>query len=380
MKRIMLTALALILALAMAACGSSRYETAAASYAPAAAPAAPAAAYDKGSGFAVRETSAMDMADVEYEEAYEEVAAEADIALPELPMDTGGSADAAMPIVPPVGGIAGPQTTPAQDVRKVIRNANLDLQTQEFDKAVASVEQITASFGGYLESSYVSGRDLYNERGERNANFTARVPSESLDAFLNSFGGGEFNVIGKSTSSEDITESYYDSRARLDSLKLQEERLLGMLERAEELEYLIRLEQELMRVRYEIESLNSSLNRMDSYVNHSTVYISLYEVVRYEPVENVPVTFGERISRAFVNSLTDFADFLQDFAVGLVEALPFLLMWAVIIAAVVFVFKKRLRGKKFRLPGKKRRPGSELPQTPLPETRAEGETPKQEKE
>jgi hypothetical protein len=270
----------------------------------------------------------------------------------------------------PGGGIAGPQAETFLDTRKVIRNASLELQTLEFDKAVTSIDAITAGFGGYMESSYVSGRDINSSYGygTRNASFTVRVPSETLDAFLNSFGGGEFNVIGKSTSANDITDSYFDSQARLDSLKLQEQRLLGMLDGATELEYMIQLEQELMRVRYEIESLTSQLNRMDSFVSHSTVNINLYEVVKYEEIDDVPVTFGERISLAFTNSWKAFGDFCQSFAVAFVSAIPFLLLLAVIAVAVILIVKAVAKNRK---PRTKQAPQNvSLPYMPPPEPSA----------
>jgi uncharacterized protein YceK len=348
-----LTALTLAIALFLSGCGSAA-ESQRTMPAPAA-PAAPAPAAAPMNDYANMETGgfAMTTAD-EYD-----MDAEMSAAVPEMPI--GGD------------GIAGPQAETFLNSRKVIRNASLDLQTLEFDRAVANIGAITAAYGGYMESSYVSGHDINSSYGSklsyntRNANFTARVPSESLDAFLDSFGGGEFNVIGRSTSANDITDSYFDSQARLDSLKLQEQRLLGMLDGATELEYMIQLEQELMRVRYEIESLTSQLNRMDGYVSHSTVNINLYEVIKYEEIDEVPVTFGERISLAFTNSWKAFGDFCQSFAVAFVSALPFLLLLAVIAAVVLISVRAAVKNRKPRK-SKPQKQDVALPYTPPPET------------
>ena len=40
---------------------------------------------------------------------------------------------------------------------KLILNANLTLETQDFDKASADIEKMAADAGGYLESSSLSG-------------------------------------------------------------------------------------------------------------------------------------------------------------------------------------------------------------------------------
>lgn len=236
------------------------------------------------------------------------------------------------------GGVAGPSVTPVVDSRKIIKTVNLQLQTLEFDKGVSSIPEIAESFGGYVQDSYVQGRDMYNERGTRDANFTIRIPSEKLDAFVNSI-GGTFHVTSKSQNSQDVTDTYFDSQARLDALTIQEQRLISMLEGATELEYMLQVEKELMNVRYEIESLTASLNRLDSQVSLSTVMIFLSEVVKLDPVENVPITFGERISRAFSESWENFFDFSQGFAVGFVHSLPFLLVLAVIVIVIVLIIK-----------------------------------------
>jgi hypothetical protein len=154
----------------------------------------------------------------------------------------------------------------------------------------------------------------------------------------------------------------------LDSLKLQEQRLLGMLDGATELEYMIQLEQELMRVRYEIESLTSQLNRMDSFVSHSTVNISLYEVIKYEEIDDAPVTFGERISQAFGSSWRAFGDFCQNFAVAFVSALPFLLLLAAIAVIVLLIVRAAAKNRKPR--EKRNRQATQnvsLPYAPPPE-------------
>lgn len=240
------------------------------------------------------------------------------------------------------GGVAGPTVNRAADMRKIIKNVDMRLQTQTFDTSVEAIPKIAENFGGFVQDSYVEGRDMYNERGTRSANFTIRIPAEKLDSFVNSV-GSEFHVISKSQNSQDITESYYDSKARLDALKIQEERLLEMLKQAAELEYLLQVEKELMNVRYEIESLTSSLNRMDSYVSMSTVTIYLQEVVKYIPVEDVPVTFGERISRAFGESWKSFGEFSQNFAVGFVAAFPFLLLLTIILFIIIAIVRKAVK-------------------------------------
>ena len=60
--------------------------------------------------------------------------------------------------------------------------------------------------------------------------------------------------------------AYTDYEARLSSLNTQEERLLDMLSKSEDVETLIALEQRLSDVRYEIESIERSLRNYDMQI------------------------------------------------------------------------------------------------------------------
>ncbi len=234
--------------------------------------------------------------------------------------------------------------------RKIIRTMNINAETKAFDEAAASIESLTASLGGYIEASSRSGGSLHSGSSviARSASYTLRVPAEQLDAFRAGLGEG-INVVRESSGIDDITDRYFDVDARLSTLRTEEERLLDMLEKATELEYLITLEQRLSEVRYQIESYTGTLRRYDSQVAYSTVRLTLDEVLEYTPVTQTPKTFGERMGIAFRDSWADFADGCKSFAIGFVYALPTLLVLAVIfggIAAVLTAVIKRAKKKK----------------------------------
>lgn len=235
--------------------------------------------------------------------------------------------------------------------RKIIRNASLSLETKSFDQSVASVSSIAEQFGGYVENSYVNGQSLDSSEIRRRANFTVRVPAEKLDDYLNSI-GGSFNVLSKSITSDDISSTYYDIEARLSSLELQEERLLAMLEKATELEYLIQLEQALSDVRYQIESYYSQIRRYDSQVSYSTVTMNITEVIEYQKIVEAPKTFGDRFTSAMSNSWANFVDSLENFVINFIYILPALIIWIIIIALAVIIIRRyiiKMKKKKASL-------------------------------
>ncbi len=234
------------------------------------------------------------------------------------------------------------------DTRKIIKTVALSLETKEFDNATANLIAMTTAEGGYVESSYVTGKS-YNERGTvtRNASYTLRIPASSLDTYVGKL-SGSFNVLSRQDSSTDITDSYFDAKARLDSLVTQEKRLLAMLEGATELQYMLQLEDKLSQVRYQIESYNSQIQRYDKSVEMATVTINLQEVVEYQKIIEKPKTFGERIAISFGESWENFVRDFQNFSVGLVYSLPTLLVLAVIILVAVLIITGIVRRRKKR--------------------------------
>lgn len=248
------------------------------------------------------------------------------------------------------GGGEGVQTERiASQDRMVITTVFLSMQTMEFDAGVEDIQAIVEEYGGFIQSSYVEGQRMFDTYGTRRADFTARIPSEKLQTFIANM-DEKFNVINKQQSGEDITDSYYDSQARLNTLKVQEERLLAMLETAGELEYLLQVERELANVRYEIESLNSALTRMENYVALSTVNLSLEEVVKYTPVDPAPATFGERFLQTVSDSLRSFSLSMQNLLLGIVWLLPFLIVLAILLIIVFVIFRKVRKNRKNRAP------------------------------
>lgn len=227
--------------------------------------------------------------------------------------------------------------------RKLIWRADLTLETTAFDDSVALLEQRTAEFGGWVESSQFQGSSRYDS--SRYGWYTLRIPAGKLDAFLS--GAGEMGtVLSSSRSCEEITDSYYDAQARLTALQTQEERLLAILEQADDLDAIIRLEEALSDVRYQIEDLTGTIRRYDSLVDMATVSISLREVSSTSPVNATPTTLGGRIAQQFRDSLHSLGSFGEDLVVFLIGNLPVLLVWAVVLVGVFFGGRKVVRRVK----------------------------------
>ena len=123
---------------------------------------------------------------------------------------------------------AGAETPKAQDsARKLIRNVNLEAETENFDELLKDVRRRTEQLGGYIEESYTYNGSSYSGNRLRNANLTIRVPAEHLDEFLENVAQVS-NVISRNESVTDVTLQYVDLESHKKALLAEQERLLAL--------------------------------------------------------------------------------------------------------------------------------------------------------
>lgn len=234
--------------------------------------------------------------------------------------------------------------------RKLIKTVELEMETKEFERMMSELETQIQDLGGYIENlETYNGSSYSSYRSSRWANLTIRIPKEALNSFLQNM--SEIgNVVRRSDNVEDVTLSYVDMESRRDTLKAEQARLLELLERADTVEDMIALEERLSNVRYCLESMESRLRTIDNQVDYSTVYLNLSEVKELTPVEEK--TDLQRITEGFAGSLKDIGNGIKESAIWFVIHIPYLVIWAAVIAVLALILKKywkKRREKKVAL-------------------------------
>ena len=174
---------------------------------------------------------------------------------------------------------------------KLILNADLTLETQDYDASCTAIERMTAEAGGYIQSS-----GSYGETGDRTASYTLRVPQEKFETFFSQL-GETCHVISSNRWSEDVTEQYTDIETRLATLRTKHERLLALLDKASEMTDIIKLENALAECEYEIDSLTGEKRHYDDLVSFSTFNVTLCEVQTLSAVSE-GTGFGAQVAQA----------------------------------------------------------------------------------
>ena len=162
--------------------------------------------------------------------------------------------------------------------RKLIKTVDMTIETVSFDETIANLRNKINAIGGYIESEYSYNGSLYNNSSQsKYATITVRVPDTELDGFVNDV-SGIGNVTQKTTSTRDVTLNYVDTESKKEMYKAEQESLLALLEKAETIEDITYLTQRLTEVRYNIESMESSLRVYDDLVDYATVNFTINEV------------------------------------------------------------------------------------------------------
>ena len=240
---------------------------------------------------------------------------------------------------------------PADMSEKIIYSADATLETTDFDAALEKVQALVRELGGFMESTSVSGnyysRISRGETGQRSASFTIRVPSDKFSALT-----GSLSDIGNipycNTYMQNVTMEYYDVQSRLEAYRTQEARLLEMLAVAESVDDMLAIQQQLTEVQYEIDSLTGQLRYYDHQVNYSTVTLYVSEVTEYTPEPTIQLTYWQRMTRGFAESLKSVGDFFKDLFLWFVTSLPWLVPLAAGIALAAYLIRRSVKSRPER--------------------------------
>lgn len=229
--------------------------------------------------------------------------------------------------------------------QKLVRNMSIRAQTQNMDPLLAGLEAKVRELGGYVENKNVQNAITSGNKTTRNADMTIRVPADVLDAFVAHI-QGQSNVISLNESMDDITLKYVAVESRITALETEQQRLLELMEKAENMSDLLKIESRLTEVRTELEQTISQLRVYDNMVEYATLRLTITEVKEFtEPVEEEK-TFWQRMGDGIANSWNLFCTAVTEFFLIVVVSLPILLPLGAIALGTVLLI--RFLNKKHR--------------------------------
>lgn len=241
---------------------------------------------------------------------------------------------------------------------KMIYTADLTLETRDFDRANSDLAALVSSMGGFFES-----RELNQGGTYRSVYCVVRIPADRFAEFLEQ-SGEVAHMTYCNQYSKNVSETYYDLEARLTTQRTKLARLQELLAQAKDMADIITLESAISETELQIEYLTGSLRSYDSLIAYSTVNVSLREVYRLSDEEVAPVTFGDRVSAAFVRGMEQCVDNLEDLVIYVARNWLNLIVWGAVIAGGVTLFRRWRRKHRGEVSeNRKKRPASHPDET-----------------
>ena len=233
----------------------------------------------------------------------------------------------------------GTAEVPMPENRKLIRTVTMEAETETMDTLIAALEEKIAQLQGYVEMRESHNGNMGNLRRSRYLDMTIRIPADKLEEFLTHVGNSA-HIVSTSETVDDITLTYVATESHMNALKAEEERLLELMKQAKDMSDLLKIEQRLTEVRYDLERITSQLLVYDNQVEYGTVELSVAEVREYTEVTE-PETVWQRITTGFGDSLESLGEFFVNLFVFVIVALPYLLVIGVVTVVVILIIRKK---------------------------------------
>lgn len=226
---------------------------------------------------------------------------------------------------------------------KLVYTCDIDIETTTYQDTMDEIEKVIQKHSGIIDSQseydnasgwYMS--DYEKTGGTLGTNMVVRIPSKNYKAFLKDL-DGKGKMTRKTMNVTNISRSYYDVEATIESLKLQESRLLEMMKQAKTIDEMISVENRLTEVQTQLNQYKTQLSIMDTDVAYSTITLNISEVLEYK--EHQPGrktnTFVQRLINTIQDSWYNFLAFMENLLFFLIRLFPFAL-----VALVVFILAK----------------------------------------
>ncbi len=248
--------------------------------------------------------------------------------------------------------------------RLIIRNLALRLEVESVEDAISEIRDLVKAASGAITDLQVTNDDygpVYRYEGTLSdgmalsAYVTIRIPVGDANDFnesIRSLG----DVLREAEDESDVTQQHIDLSARLRNLQAQEEQLRSFFDKATDVEDLLAVQQELGRVRGEIESLQDRISYLERQASMATITVELIEPSAVVRPKGTDWGFVDAITtgvRALVNTI-------NALIIILLGALPLIM-----IGLVIFVIiRARLRKRGPRIPPTVEAPYGAAPPAP----------------
>ena len=250
--------------------------------------------------------------------------------------------------------------------RLIIRQKSVSMEVKDVRKSYSAIDRMAAKYKGQIVNASISTDEATpyatpdypypsqeqstpptlqdnsstaagEDKGPKYATIVLKIPGENATAALK-----DLKRLGKieseQESEEEVTEQYVDLKARLANLQRTEQRYLDFFDAAKTVEDMLKVEEQLSRVRGEIESLQAQIDHLEKSARMATFTLSLHE-----PAEVTTPIADWGFVQALQQAIQNFVTVINYMVMAFGALLPLMILIVLLILAVRVIVKRARR-------------------------------------
>ena len=163
----------------------------------------------------------------------------------------------------------------SEQERKLIKRSWLTIGVKDLAQAEIQAKAIVEQKTGYIQNT--------NDEQGKSFNLSIRVPqNQYVPALLELRKVGV--VISENENVQDVTTEFIDNQARLNNLYKLRDRIQLLLNRADRIEDILKIERELNRTQSEIDRLEGRMKYLKGQVDYASIEFSAEKQKTYGPL------------------------------------------------------------------------------------------------
>lgn len=225
--------------------------------------------------------------------------------------------------------------------RKIIRNADLTLETEEPTEGLRKITAAAEAHGGFVVTSEFKQNPVAaGAKPSQIVTVVARVPAYQFAAALDQIRGAGDRVVQEKVSGQDVSEEYLDIEARLRNKKALEGQFLDIMKQARKVEDALDVQTQLADVRTEIERLEGRRRFLENQAALSTITTTLQ--MPQPLVATTTTGFGSTIKHAFGDAVDTAASIILFVIQAVIVLVPIVVFFGLPAWLVWRVLRKRM--------------------------------------
>lgn len=149
--------------------------------------------------------------------------------------------------------------------RKLIVTVDIRINSKDVEKSYKSIENKVKEYNGYFDNVESSKNRYY---------LTIRIPKDNLNNFISFIEESE-KIENKNINTQDVTDTYYDTDNRIKNREVLLEKLRNYLKEAKNIDEILKIEDRINTLTYEIERMKGNLQNLQSSIDYSRVTVNI---------------------------------------------------------------------------------------------------------